>query len=125
PGSGYRGPGAPREERPGSGYRGPAAYHNAPLSGSIAGGIGQRHRLPVEGPSNRGPRMNDQRPGRSQNGKAGGRPVGQGKPRPATPPRPKREKIPPPAPFSPTPEQVAQVEARYIELAVPSEFDGI
>ena len=39
--------------------------------------------------------------------------------------KPKREKIPPPAPFTPTPEQIAQVEARYLELAVPTEFDGI
>jgi hypothetical protein len=46
-------------------------------------------------------------------------------PRPPTPPKPKREKIPPPAPFTATPEQIAQVEARYLELAVPTEFDGI
>jgi hypothetical protein len=59
-------------------------------------------------------------------GKKSGRPpMGQKKPRPAAPPKPKREKIPPPEPFKPTPEQVAQVETRYIELAVPSEFDGI
>jgi len=47
------------------------------------------------------------------------------KPKPETPPKPKREKIPPPAPFKPTEEQIAQVEARYKELAVPTEFDGI
>jgi hypothetical protein len=33
--------------------------------------------------------------------------------------------IPPPVPFTPTPEQVAQVETRYLELAMPTEFDGI
>ncbi|HTD20931.1 MAG TPA: hypothetical protein VK667_15515, partial [Ktedonobacteraceae bacterium] len=46
-------------------------------------------------------------------------------PKPQAPPKPKREKIPPPAPFAPTAEQIAQVEARYEELAVPAEFDGI
>jgi hypothetical protein len=45
--------------------------------------------------------------------------------RPPAPPRPKREKIPPPPPFTPTPEQVQQVEERYLELAQPAEFDGI
>jgi hypothetical protein len=40
-------------------------------------------------------------------------------------PRPKREKIPPPPPFAPTPEQLQQVEERYLELAQPAEFDGI
>ena len=34
-------------------------------------------------------------------------------------------RFPPPAPFVPTVEQIAQVEARYHELAVPTEFDGI
>jgi len=47
------------------------------------------------------------------------------KPQTAPLPRPKKEKQPPPAPFVPTPEQIAQVEARYLELAVPSEYDGI
>jgi hypothetical protein len=45
--------------------------------------------------------------------------------KPAQPPKPKREKIPPPPPFVPTPEQVTQVENRYLELAQPTEFDGI
>jgi hypothetical protein len=47
------------------------------------------------------------------------------KPKPAAPPRPKREKIPPPKPFEPTDEQIKQVEERYLELATPTEFDGI
>jgi hypothetical protein len=51
--------------------------------------------------------------------------MGQKRPRPAPTPKPKREKIPPPEPFKPTPEQIAQVEARYLELAIPTEFDGI
>jgi hypothetical protein len=42
-----------------------------------------------------------------------------------SPPKPRREKIPPPAPFVPTPEQVKQVEERYLELAQSGEFDGI
>jgi len=37
----------------------------------------------------------------------------------------KKEKIPPPEPFKPTSEQITQVEERYKELAIPSEFDGI
>jgi hypothetical protein len=46
-------------------------------------------------------------------------------PKPPAPPRPKREKTPPPPPFRPTPEQIQQVEERYLELAQPVEFDGI
>ncbi len=130
PAGGYRGPGGYRdrdEQRPTSGYRGPAAYHNAPLSGSIAGGISQRPRQPLEGNISRGPRpvQDDPRTERFQpNGKSG-RPAAQKKPRPASTPKPKREKIPPPQPFTPTPEQITQVETRYKELAIPGEFDGI
>jgi hypothetical protein len=40
-------------------------------------------------------------------------------------PKPRKEKIPPPEPFKPTAEQTAQVETRYLELAIPAEFDGI
>src|SRR2546421_1175436 len=58
-------------------------------------------------------------------GKKGGKPTKAKVPKPPTPPKPKREKIPPPAPFTPTTEQIAQVEGRYLELAVPTEFDGI
>jgi hypothetical protein len=47
------------------------------------------------------------------------------RPKPTSPPRPKREKIPPPKPFVPTDEQIKQVEERYLELATPTEFDGI
>lgn len=128
---GYRGPGSYREERPagpgGGGYRGPGAYRNAPMSGSIAGGIGQRPRQPMEGGvPGRGPRPGEHRIDKYHvGGKPGGRPMGQKKPRPAPVPKPKREKIPPPEPFKPTPEQITQVETRYLELAVPSEFDGI
>jgi hypothetical protein len=41
------------------------------------------------------------------------------------PPKPKREKTPPPEPFIPTHDQVTKVEGRYLELASPTEFDGI
>lgn len=139
-GAGTRGPGAQRDERfsgPGghrgpSAYRGPGSYHNAPMSGSIVGGIGHRPRPSLEG----GAPPRGGRPGGphgehriekyNAGGKKGGRPpMGQKRPRPVAPPKPKREKIPPPEPFHPTPEQIAQVEQRYLELAVPIEFDGI
>ncbi len=123
---GYRGPGNYREnERGERDYRGPGAYR----AGGLSGTLGQRPRQPSEGGYPRGPR-----PG------MGGRPGGQGgpgerpfkpkkpkmaKPKQPAPPRPKKEKQPPPAPFVPTPEQIAQVEARYRELAVPAEYDGI
>jgi hypothetical protein len=51
-------------------------------------------------------------------------PPNHGKKAPA-PPKPKREKTPPPEPFTPTPEQIKQVEERYATLAAPAEFDGI
>jgi hypothetical protein len=131
---GYRGPGGYRDERasgPG-GYRGPGSYHNAPLSGSIVGGIGHRPRQPLEGgapargPRPGGPAGEHRIEKYNAGGKRGGRPpMGQKKPRPAAPPKPKREKIPPPEPFNPTPEQITQVEQRYLELAIPTEFDGI
>ncbi len=67
----------------------------------------------------RGPRPDKFRPG------PGGKPKGQKPTKPPAPPRPKKEKTPPPAPFVPTPEQITQVENRYLELATPTEFDGI
>lgn len=124
PGS-YR-PGGPggyrdRDERGAGGYRsGSPGYQGGYRSGG-AGTLetpGYRPRSPMEG--GRGPRQ----------GPGGPRPEGRrpGKPKaktPPSPPKPKREKIPPPQPFVPTPEQVAQIEARYAELAVPQEYDGI
>lgn len=75
----------------------------------------------------RGPRPGEHRIDRYNAGeRRGGRPpAGQKKPKAPPQPKPKKEKIPPPEPFKPTPEQIAQVEARYLELAVPTEFDGI
>jgi DNA-directed RNA polymerase subunit RPC12/RpoP len=43
----------------------------------------------------------------------------------AAAPKPKREPRQPTPPFTPTPEQVAAIEQRYLELAQPGEFDGI
>ena len=128
-----RGPGGPGGYREGNyrspgGYRGPAPYR-------VGGGMGipdtdtQRPRQPMPGPGGpRGPRPSgpgEQRPDKRRDDKPAGQKQKTPKPKPVTPPKPKREKIPPPAPFKPTEEQIAQVEARYQELAVPTEFDGI
>jgi hypothetical protein len=136
---GGRGPGAYREggRTPGSyreGGRTPGNYREndrGPGGYRVGGGsgtstLGQRPRQPTEGGAfGRGPYERGPRPG-GPGGPGGQRPKGRGKPaRPAAPPRPKKEKTPPPKPFEPTPEQVAQVEVRYTELATPSEFDGI
>ncbi len=40
-------------------------------------------------------------------------------------PKARREPRQPTPPFTPTPEQVAAIEQRYLELAQPGEFDGI
>jgi phage FluMu protein Com len=126
-GPGTRTPGSHRDERPsGPGtYRGPGAYRNAPMSGSIVGGVGHRPRLPMEaGTSPRGPRPSTDKysVGERRGSKPSAAPK---KPKAPGSTKPKKEKIPPPEPFKPTPEQIAQVEARYLELAVPAEFDGI
>jgi hypothetical protein len=87
----------------------------------------QRPRQPMERNANRGPRPERIYPAGAREGAhAGPRPKPKGKVfKPKAPPRPKREKTPPPEPFTPTPEQVTQVEERYLELAAPGEFDGI
>jgi DNA-directed RNA polymerase subunit RPC12/RpoP len=111
---GYKGPGGYREDRPGP-YR-------------VIGGNGlpdtavQRPRFPQEGKPPRGPRP-DKGP-EGQRGPQKPRPKAK-TPRPPAPPKPKKEKTPPPLPFVPTAEQVAQIELRYLELAQPTEFDGI
>src|SRR6266566_3032019 len=121
---GYRGPGGPREND----YRRPAPYR-------VGGGMGlpdtetPRPRTPMTGGPPRGPRPGapgEPRPEKFRQGEGGKPPRQKVKtPKPETPPKPKREKIPPPEPFKPTEEQIAQVEARYKELAVPAEYDGI
>jgi hypothetical protein len=100
-----------------------SSYSRGPANGTIVGpasGFGQRPRTPQEGMPGRGPKP----------AYAGGKGGPRGKYKPATPkppkpPKPPREKIPPPPPFVPTPEQIKQVEERYLELAQPLEFDGI
>ena len=130
----YRGPGGyrDRDERGPANYRGPGGYRDRDerVPGSYRPGgpgtmePGYRPRQPMDGGFNRGPRPGA--PGETRpNGKRENRPPRAKTPKPPTPPKPKREKIPPPQPFVPTPEQVAQVESRYLELAVPAEFDGI
>jgi hypothetical protein len=136
-----RGPGGPRpyqENRgPGNsregGSRSLAAYRDRP-AGDSALAATQRPRPPIEGGSGRSFRPGG--PGESQFDKSRTSKPGPGPrgklfkpkakaPKPPQPPKPKREKIPPPQPFKPTPEQVTQVETRYLELAVPAEYDGI
>jgi len=116
---GSRGPGAYREGP----YRGPGDYRSE--GAGISGGIGQRPRQPMVGGFGRSPQPGYGDDRYRSEGKKGGKPTKAKVPNPPTPPKPKREKIPPPAPFTPTSEQIAQVEARYLELAVPTEFDGI
>jgi hypothetical protein len=106
--------------------RGPANYRSG---GGTASGIGERPRAPQEGAPARGP-YSGHKPAHAgeKGGHPQGGPRGRNKPRipkqPA-PPKPPREKIPPPPPFVPTPEQIKQVEERYLELSQPTEFDGI
>jgi hypothetical protein len=124
---GNRGPGSYREDRGPGSYRegvnrGPGGYR--PGGPGISGGIGQRPRQPMESGGGRGSRPGMVSEPRPESIKAS-KPAKSKAPKPPAPPKPKREKIPPPAPFTPTPEQIAQVEARYMELAVPTEFDGI
>ncbi len=125
-----RGPGGyrDRDERGPGGYRegdgrGPGGYRVVGGSGTLES-TGYRPRQPMESPFGRSTRPGGAGEPRPE-GKRGGKPaMGKGA-KPTTPPKPKREKIPPPPPFVPTAEQVAQVEARYLELATPGEFDGI
>ncbi len=121
PGSGpgsYRGPGGYRDRD----ERGPGNYR--PVGPGTLDTPGYRPRQPMEGGFNHGPRPGT--PGNAgSNAKRDNKPPRAKTPKPQSPPKPKREKIPPPTPFVPTPEQIAQVETRYLELAVPAEFDGI
>jgi hypothetical protein len=129
-----RGPGGYREDRS---YKGPGGYReDRPGPYRVGGGsglpdtAGQRPRFPQEGRPgpDRGPRP-DKGPGGPRDGQRGPqkyKPKGKSAtPKPPSPPKPKKEKTPPPQPFVPTPEQVTQIELRYLELAQPAEFDGI
>ena len=136
----FRGPGGYREG--GQRDRGPGGYREGERYGSggfrdrgpgAAGTLGQRPRQPMEGGPRPGPRpggpgeQRGERPfgGGQRGGRPGGKPARAKASKPPTPPKPKREKIPPPAPFKPTDEQIKQVEERYLELATPAEYDGI
>jgi hypothetical protein len=122
-----------RSNRPTGTMRGPADHHVSNDAG-YQPTMGQPNTLAQRQPMSGGPNRS------GQGGYSGGNKPWQknaahgpqkGKPRPpkankpAPPPRPKREKIPPPEPFKPTEEQIKQVENRYLELAQPTEFDGI
>ncbi|HEY7414998.1 MAG TPA: hypothetical protein VH593_07385, partial [Ktedonobacteraceae bacterium] len=123
---------APRENRGGMGaYRNPGGnHHDSGSSTQYRPGYGSpqgRPHTPSDGPHGRGPRPDrsygseqrtERRPGFN-------RPRGNKFSKPVPQPKPKAPKTPPPQPFEPTPEQIAQIELRYRELAVPTEFDGI
>jgi predicted nucleic acid-binding Zn-ribbon protein len=104
---------------------GPAAYHVS-NGASIAPAPGQRPQQPSYRSVNDGPPNRAKKPW-SKNPAPGGPKQFKGPKaaRPAPEPKVKREKTPPPEPFTPTPEQIVQVEERYTLLAQPSEFDGI
>ncbi len=99
-----------------------------PVSGAIApSGHSKQEILPTHTP--------DASPAGQINGKGrrpsgpmkrheGDRPRKEHKPASAAA-KPKREPRAPTPPFTPTPEQVAAIEKRYLELAQPQEFDGI
>lgn len=107
--------------------RGPAAYHVS-NGAALTPSPGQRPQ-----PSYRSGNEDAAGPGRGGNkpwaknpAQGGSKPFKKPKStRPAPEPKPKREKTPPPEPFTPTPEQISQVEERYTQLSQPSEFDGI
>ena len=124
------GPGSFRERE--GNNRGPGGYRdnqNRPAPYRVGGGNGLPSEPRPRQPMDRGPRPGGEfRPDRGNRPDyRGGKPMDKPKvktPKPPPEPKPKREKIPPPEPFVPTPEQITQVQTRYIELAQP-EFDGI
>jgi len=109
-----------REQRAGDpSYRGGDGTTGAPTA------TGPRPRQPMGGPAGSKPwQRGSGGPGASRPPQGGAK---RGKPRAkvSAPPKPKKEKTPPPAPFVPTEEQIKQVEERYTVLAQPAEFDGI
>jgi hypothetical protein len=137
----YQSPGSYREDRGPGGYRndrGPGGYREGSRSPGgyredrpgpyrVIGGsglpetAGPRPRFGQEGRP-RGPRP-DKGPG-GQRGPQKPKPKAKTLRAPAQP-KPQKVKTPPPQPFVPTAEQVAQIEQRYLELAQPTEFDGI
>ncbi|HET8912838.1 MAG TPA: hypothetical protein VFN23_15300 [Ktedonobacteraceae bacterium] len=128
---GQRGPGTYNPNHRENDYRSPGSYRG--IGYTVPGSIGQRPRQPLDSGYNRAPARpgGPTAPGRERfrpNEGAANKPKPPKKPalpKQVQPPKPKREKIPPPAPFVPTPEQIAKVEERYQELSQPAEFDGI
>jgi hypothetical protein len=94
---------APAQPRPGQAKSSTPAFQ----PGAGAAGIARDHK--------------ERRPDQQKRGE-GEQPKGR---KHAAPPKPRREPRQPTPPFTPTPEQVAAIEQRYLELAQPGEFDGI
>ena len=86
---------------------------------------GPRPRQPMGGPAGSKPWQKGNGGTGAPRPQQGGAKRGKPKAKINTPPKPKKEKTPPPAPFVPTEEQIKQVEERYTALAQPAEFDGI
>jgi len=112
--------------------RGPASHRDNERRGSHhhgdAGATGQRTRQPIQG--GRGTRSGPatdhrQDEARSKDERAGGEKPKAKVPKLPSPAKAQREKTAPPQPFMPTPEQTRQVEERYLQLANPTEYDGI
>ena len=122
-------PGTASNMRDGREYnsgRGPAAYHVS-NGASLTPSPGQRPQSPYQRVNDDGAGRGGSKPWAKNPAQGGPKPFNK-KPkqaRPAPEPKVKREKTPPPEPFTPTVEQIAQVEERYIVLSQPSEFDGI
>ncbi|GAC1618543.1 MAG: hypothetical protein NVS4B9_08960 [Ktedonobacteraceae bacterium] len=130
---GYRGPKGtgPGDQRGSGPGRPPTAYKNGNAAGSTPtlAPRPQPPRQPMEGTGTGRPwqKSGDGAGGAGGSGpqKSGLKPRGKPKVKAPAPPKPKKEKTPPPAPFTPTEEQIAQVQERYRILAHPAEFDGI
>ncbi len=126
---GNRGADDGREGEQREAARGPVAYRGG--NGTTAPVVGPRPqplRQPMGGAANgtgRPWQKGNEGQGGSRPQQGSAKPRGKPKARVNTPPKPKKEKTPPPAPFVPTEEQIKQVEERYNVLAQPAEFDGI
>jgi hypothetical protein len=122
-------PGANPNTRDSRGYNpghGPAAYHVG-NGASLTPSPGQRPLQPYRSGNDGAPARGGNKPWAKNPAQGAPKPFNK-KPkqaRPAPEPRVKREKTPPPEPFTPTSEQIVQVEERYTILSQPSEFDGI
>jgi hypothetical protein len=128
----HGGPGGNRSTYPDTrdsrGYnpdRGPAAYRVSDGT-SLTPPPGQRPQPTYRSGNDGAPGRGGNKPWAKNPAQGGPKPFKKPKQdRPAPAPKVKREKTPPPEPFTPTPEQIIQVEERYTQLSQPSEFDGI